>query len=135
MDKAIFQELLVQQKKKYIQLSEVLDVTIQMADAIEREDNVSVSMLIAMRQEPLLVIDEIQQAVGERLDSLPAGVSAHLQALLTGRGTETAAEEERALDAQCQMNFRLLSRIVMIDKRLSQKMGKDNSYYVKQKRN
>ena len=67
MDDKILQDLLVQQKKKYIQLTEVLNVTVQMADAVERDDNVSMSLLIAMRQEPLLLIDEIQQVVGERL--------------------------------------------------------------------
>lgn len=129
MDEAILQELLVQQKKKYIQLTEVLDVTIQMADAVERDDNVSVNLLIAMRQEPLLIIDEIQQVVGERLEPLPASMAAHLRALLTGRGTEAATTEESALDEQCKMNFRLLSRIVTIDKRLNQRVGKEQSYY------
>lgn len=129
MEEKILQELLVQQKKKYIQLTEVLNVTVQMADAVERDDNVSMSLLIAMRQEPLLVIDEIQQTVGERLESLPAGTAAHLRALLTGRGTEKAAPEEQTLDDQCQMNFRLLNRIVAIDKRLNKKVGKGQSYY------
>lgn len=129
MDEVILQDLLVQQKKKYIQLTEVLNVTIQMADAVERDDNVSMSLLIAMRQEPLLIIDEIQQVVGERLESLPASAGAHLRALLTGRGTEKAAPQESELDEQCQMNFRLLSRIVTIDKRLNQKVGKEQSYY------
>lgn len=129
MDDKILQDLLVQQKKKYIQLTEVLNVTVQMADAVERDDNVSMSLLIAMRQEPLLLIDEIQQVVGERLESLPAGTAAHLRVLLTGRGTEKAAPEEQALDDQCQMNFRLLNRIVMIDKRLNKKVGKGQSYY------
>lgn len=129
MEDKILQELLVQQKKKYIQLTEVLNVTVQMADAVERDDNVSMSLLIAMRQEPLLVIDEIQQVVGERLESLPAGTAAHLRALMTGRGLEKAAPEEQMLDEQCQMNFRLLDRIVMIDKRLNKKVGKEQSYY------
>ena len=129
MDDKILQDLLVQQKKKYIRLTEVLNVTVQMADAVERDDNVSMSLLIAMRQEPLLLIDEIQQVVGERLESLSAGTAAHLRALLTGRGTEKAAPEEQALDDQCQMNFRLLNRIVMIDKRLNKKVGKGQSYY------
>lgn len=129
MDEEILRDLLVQQKKKYIQLTEVLNVTIQMADAVERDDNVSMSLLIAMRQEPLLVIDEIQQVVGERLESLPASVAAHMRTLITGRGTEKATAEETALDEQCKMNFRLLNRIVTIDKRLNQKIGKEQSYY------
>lgn len=129
MDEEILRILLMQQKKKYIQLSEVLNITMQMADAVERDDHVSMSMLIAMRQEPLLIIDEIQQMVGERLESLPADMVTHLRRLLSGRGDEKPAPEEVALDEQCQMNFRLLSRIVTIDKRLNQKVGKEQSYY------
>ena len=129
MEDKILQELVVQQKKKYIQLTEVLNVTIQMADAMERDDNVSMGLLIAMRQEPLLIIDEIQQVIGERLESLPAAIAAHLRGVLSGRGTETPLAEETELDNQCQMNFRLLSRIVMIDKRLNQRLAKDQSFY------
>ena len=106
-----------------------MDITMQMAEAVDRGDNVSMSMLIAMRQEPLLMIDEIQQAVGEQLELLPAAEAVHMRALLTGRGTEAVAPQETALDEQCKMNFRLLSRIVTIDKRLNQKVGKDQSFY------
>ncbi len=129
MNEGILLDLLVQEKKKYVQLSEVLDVTMQMADAVERDDHVSVGMLIAMRQDPLLLIDEIQQAVGQRLDSLPVDTAEHLRKILSGHGTEEAAEEETMLDEQCKMNFRLLSRIVMVDKQLNRKIGKDKSFY------
>ncbi len=125
----ILRDLLVQQKKKYIRLSEVMDITMQMAEVVDRDDNVSMSMLIAMRQEPLLLIDEIQQAVRERLESLPADVAIHFHRLLLGRGDEEPAPEEKELDEQCKMNFRLLSRIVMIDKQLNRKVAKDQSFY------
>ncbi len=125
----ILRDLLMQQKKKYIQLSQVMDITMQMAEAIDRDDNVTIGMLVAMRQEPLLVIDEIEQAIGVQLDPLPADMAIHLRALLSGRGDELASAEEAMLDEQCKMNFRLLSRIVMIDKRVNQKIGKDQSFY------
>lgn len=129
MDDKILRVLLMQQKKKYIQLSEVMDITVQLAEALERDDQVAVSMLIAMRQEPLLIIDEIQKVIGERLESLPDDMAAHLRKLLCGRGDEKPAPDELELDEQCQKDFRLLNRIIAIDKRLNQKVGKENSFY------
>lgn len=125
----ILRDLLLQQKKKYIRLSEVMDITMQMAEAIDRDDNVTMSMLIAMRQDPLLLIDEIEQSVGQYLDSIPIETAEHLRKILSGRGTETVTSEETMLDEQCKMNFRLLSRIVMIDKQLNRKVAKDQSFY------
>lgn len=125
----ILPNLLMQQKKKYIQLSEVMDITMQMAEAIDRDDNVAMSMFVRMRQDPLLLLDEIEQSVGGLLESVPFETAEHLRKVLTGRGNEAVSPEEAMLDEQCKMNFRLLSRIVMIDKRLNQKVGKDQSFY------
>ena len=42
----------VQLKRIYAALNEALDLTRQLADAVDRDDQVSVRMLISMRQEP-----------------------------------------------------------------------------------
>ena len=48
-------ELTVLERKKYNYLTEVQDVTRQLAESLDRNDQVSARMLIAMRQEVRLI--------------------------------------------------------------------------------
>ncbi|MEI3361551.1 MAG: hypothetical protein V8R75_02680 [Oscillospiraceae bacterium] len=49
-------DLLMLEKKIYNSLNEVQDLTRQLAEALDRQDQVSVRMLLTMRQEPIDVI-------------------------------------------------------------------------------
>ena len=51
--------LLVQMKKRYTALNETYDLTRQMGDALDRNDQTSFAMLLAMRQEPILRLQEL----------------------------------------------------------------------------
>lgn len=122
-------ELLMQQKKKYVKLNEVLDLTIQLAEAVDRSDAISASMLIAMRQEPMNSLAEIEKATKELLEHFTGVQAQRLQKLLRGRAECQPEPNEKAIDEQCQRNFRLLSKIVALDRPLNRKIGKDKAYY------
>ena len=51
-------ELLVQLRKRYTALGEALDLTQQMADALDRDDRISFSLLLSMRQDVVLRLQE-----------------------------------------------------------------------------
>ena len=51
-------KLIVQLKKRYSLLTEIKDLTEQMSDALNRDDEVSFQMLLSMRQEPILYLKE-----------------------------------------------------------------------------
>ena len=61
MTKSDWMDLTVLERKKYNCLSEVLDLSQQLGEAMDRNDDVSVRMLVAMRQDPLLQL-QVQQA-------------------------------------------------------------------------
>ena len=42
----------VQLKRIYTALNEALDLTRQLADAVDRDDHIAAQMLVSMRQEP-----------------------------------------------------------------------------------
>jgi len=63
MTKGDWMDLTVLERKKYNYLSEVMDISRQMGDALDRNDQVSMRMLIAMRQDPILGLEEIKQAI------------------------------------------------------------------------
>ena len=43
----------VQLKRIYTALNEALDLTRQLADAVDRDDHIAAQMLVSMRQEPI----------------------------------------------------------------------------------
>ena len=61
MTKGDWLDLTVLERKKYNQLSEVMDLSRQLGEAMDRNDQVSLRMLISMRQEPILQLEELKR--------------------------------------------------------------------------
>ncbi len=120
-------ELIRQKKKQAVKLHEIEDYTIQLAQALDCKDNVSIKMVLSMRQEPILRIEEIDEEIKTWLGSLPEKTAIKYNELL--EGSEPESPEESALSEQVKMNRKLLERIVELDKRLSIRMGGKRSYY------
>ncbi len=119
--------MLLQKRKQMIRLNEVEDLTRQLGQALDRRDEVSVKMLIAMRQEPVLRLEEIEGEIRDRLESVPEETAIRLAELLNG--AEPGTPEEDALSAQVEKNRRLLERIVSLDKLMSTRVGGRYSFY------
>ncbi len=119
--------MLLQKRKQMIRLNEVEDLTKQLGQALDRRDEVSVKMIIAMRQEPILRLEEIEGEIRGRLESVPEETAIRLAELLNGAEPDTP--EEDALSAQVEKNRRLLERIVSLDKLISARVGGRYSFY------
>ncbi len=119
--------MLLQKRKQMMRLNEVEDLTKQLGQALDRRDEVSVKMLIAMRQEPILRLEEIEGEIRGRLESVPEETAIRLAELLNGAEPDTP--EEDALSAQVEKNRRLLERIVSLDKLISARVGGRYSFY------
>ena len=52
MEASILLDAHVQAKRIYNLLNEVMDVSRQMAEAVDRDDQVAIQMLVSMREEP-----------------------------------------------------------------------------------
>lgn len=120
---------LVQQKKLFSKLTDVATLTEQLAEAVGRSDEVSVQVVLSMRQEPLMHLVEIENGVRSGLLALTEEDAIEMSALLGG-GAPTSPLEQKLAD-QIAMNARLLERITALDKRISLKMGGSESYYNK----
>ena len=61
-------KLLVQLRKRYTALTEIYDLTVQMGEALDRDDGASFSMLLSMLQSPHLRrqdLDENNRRIGK----------------------------------------------------------------------
>ena len=127
MWKEELEKIRLKKRKQYLKLMEIMDLTGQLAQAADRRDEVSVKMLISMRQEPLLVLQETEGEIREGLLGMEDGDAIRLSQLLSG--AEGTSAEENALHEDIMRNRRLLEKIMELDKRVSMRMGGPRSFY------
>lgn len=120
-------DVLVLEKKMYAKLTEVLDLSEQLAEAVDRQDHVSIRMLLSMRQAPIFQLKEIDSNLRLKESDLEPERAAHYTDLLNGGQPESP--EEAPLAEQVSANRRLLQRVLELDQRVSQKMGGERSAY------
>ena len=129
MTKGDWLDLTVLERKKYNQLSEVMDLSRQLGEAMDRNDQVSVRMLLAMRQDPILHLEEVGRTGSARRGSLSEEDQERVSALLAG--AEPHSNEERIFLDQVGKTRRLLERVVELDRRISIRLAGENSFYKK----
>lgn len=127
MDATVLAKAQMQAKRIYILLNEVLDVSCQLAEALDRDDQVTVRMLVSMRNEPVRKLQQARKALEEQRDSLPSGEKARLAELLNGAAP--AVEEEKMLAGQVGANQRLLKQVLELDERINRKIAREKSIY------
>ena len=127
MTKHDWLDLTVLERKKYNLLSEVMDLSKQLGEAMDRNDGVSVRLLLAMRQEPLLQLQELKRTVGIKKENLSPEDRERVSAL--DQGAAPQGEEETTYQSQAGSARRLLERIVELDERLNRRIGGKDSFY------
>lgn len=131
MNKGDWLDLTVLERKKYNYLSEVMDLSQQLGEALDRNDSVSMRMLVAMRQDPLLQLQELKQAIEAKEASLLPAERERVSDLRQGAAPQ--GEEETTYHNQAGAARRLLERIVELDKRLNRRLAGEKSFYSQDK--
>ena len=129
MTKDDWLELTVLERKKYNYLVELQDLTGQLAENLDRNDQVSVRMLVAMRQDPVRLLAEVDNSGKIRLAALSEEDRRRAGELL--KEGQPRDDGERIFLEQAQKTRRLLEQVVAMDRRVSMKMAGENSFYYK----
>lgn len=129
MDSEVLDELFLKERHLYVKLTEFEDITIQLGQAVDRRDEVSVQMLLNMREDPACQLREIDQYLRRRLLELPEDDAIRGRELLEGAPQE--GPEEARLCAQVSQNQRLLKRCMELDRRISIRVDGNRSFYAK----
>jgi hypothetical protein len=128
MDQNCVTNALLLSKRVGILLHETLDLSQQLGEALDRNDQVSVKMLISMRAEPIHSLKTVDRALKDLEGSIADPKDRrHMKALLNGQ--EAHDENEQALTAQSESNANQLKRVLELDRRLNLKIGHEKSYY------
>lgn len=127
MSESDLMDLAVLERRKYNYLNEVLDLTRQLGEVMERRDEKSAKMVVAMRQDPILRLQEVDQIARERRESLDQEQKERLAALLAGAAPGNAGE--RTFQEQAGQARRLLEKVVDLDRRISLRLAGEESFY------
>ena len=131
MTKSDWMDLAVLERKKYNYLSEVMDLSRQLGEALDRNDDVSVRMLVSMRQDPILRLEEIKAAIGAKRDSMPPEEWERVNDL--NGGAQPRDEDETVYLNQVGSVRRILERVLELDQRLNRRMAGNDSFYAQKK--
>lgn len=118
-------------KTIYVRLNEVMDVSKQLAEALDRNDDVTARMLIGMRSDPIHRASEAKAALTALCSDLPPQDAQRLTALLNGAPPQSTGEQ--ALAAQLSSNEKLLKQVLVLDESLNLKVAREKSVYQKKR--
>lgn len=133
-EKQRLQQIAVLLQKRYNGLTEIETITNQLQEAMDYNDVVSIRMLIAMRQEEMDSIDQINASYRAFWDTLT-----EVQKKALKRGNVRMFSEDSAVLVQKiaeiqQKNTRLLERLVAQDQRVNRRLAGENSYYAQKEK-
>lgn len=127
MEAAQINKAYATEKKMYVLLNEAYDLTKQLADAVDREDRVTIQMTLAMRREPLKALHDARKSLEQQRDALGDEDARSLTELLNGAAAQR--QEEVNLAEQVAKNTRLLNRVLALDKEINLKFNREKSQY------
>ena len=122
-------DILVLAKRMGNLFAEVEDLTNQLAESVDRQDEVSIGLSTAMRAEPIKKLAEADHALREQLSELDAEDSVRIRAILNGESSAAQGEMEKMLAAQAVQNIRLHQRLMEKDQIVNRKITRDKSIY------
>ena len=127
MEASVLLDAHVQLKRIYTVLNECLDLTRQLADAVDRRDEVAIQLLVSMREEPVKKLRRANTALEYQQDALDPELGRQLGELL--KGGEPKDEAEIPLAKQASMNARLIQQVYELDKAVNLKLNREKSIY------
>lgn len=123
-----FAEILALEKRIYAKLNEVLGITRELAEAVDRQDRVCVQMLLADRQQPILELRDLDASARLKRCDLIGEDERQFDRLFSGGAAQSG--EERVLTDQLAANRRLLERAVELDRRVNRRICREKSCYL-----
>lgn len=117
----------VQARRMYHLLGEVMDLSRQLAQALDRGDEITVRMLLSMRAEPIQKLEQVRNALNQQVVKLGQEDGLHMALLL--QGEPPAGPEEEPLAEQVTVNRRLWQQVVELDRRISLSLSREKSPY------
>lgn len=117
----------VLERRKYNLLVEILEHSQQMGTAMDRNDETTFRMVLAMRQEPIGKLEGLKTEIADKLGALTKTEQVHMRKVLAGKTSSTKPEE--ALKLQGIATAEILEKVLVLDSRLNKRISGEQSVY------
>ena len=126
-------DIAINLRKKYNKINELLDTTHQMADCINRNDMVSFEILINMRTDILLEIEEINYIRQQLIEALEPKKAERVKYLMQkdAKISDNIPDEELKIYSSFMDCKSANEKLVAIDRIMNKKICGDKSFYKK----
>ena len=123
--------IVINLQKKYTKLNEIYNITKQMEESLYRDDYVALKMVMDMRTDVMLEVDEIDYEREALIDNLSETKKECVKsAMKKGFNQESSDYEPYVKINEIYMKInRTLENIINIDKLISLKISNENTYY------
>lgn len=122
-------ELVLCLRKKYTKLNEILDITKQLGESLNMEDEFSFKLMLNTRKDLMLETDSIDYKIDDILKSLSNNQRERINLCLKSKVIEEnllSKEEELARDIYTKSK-RLLEKTIALDDVITKKLKRQNS--------
>ena len=126
----LIQEILTGMQRRYRGMSEIERLTKELADTLSSGDRESAQLLLNMRQSEMEKVGDVDHALREMLHVLEPEKREYIAGLMNGNEQSGYdSPEEEKIVRMAEQTSRILERIIVVDRILSQKLAGKDSYY------
>lgn len=114
-------------------MNEIFRLTKELAESLQRDDRVSIQMLLEMRKEEMDKADSFQKSIKILVESTPVEMRTKLAIILDGRDcAELDIPEASIVTAATQEIRNTAKQTQTIDRVMSMKLAGEDSFYAQQ---
>lgn len=118
---------LVTERKMYTALTELLETTGELSEALSRQDQVSFQLYLGMRHDTLNQLAECKAILKKQCADLPEKEGNALRQILSGEAPQDGGAQRLA--DQVRRNRELWQKAVLADRLANQRLGGKKSFY------
>lgn len=122
--------ILISLQKKFNMANEIMNLTKELERAIYSNDEVSIKMLVSMRQDIIDLIDDIDNKNKHKIEGMPEDLAARINSIMTAQERPSQNDysdiENHILDAVKRIKT-LFKNIVVIDNVINKKLNVMNN--------
>ena len=124
-------QVMVLFQRRYNAICEVRRLTDELADALSRNDEVSVTMILGMRAEEMAMFDDCTGEIWQMCRHSSPETVQKIRRLITSELSEHAGEspEEKKVYEIRRKTQDVIDQLRIVDERLNRRMAGEKSYY------
>ena len=135
------QRVMILSYRKMTYLDEILRLTKEIGESLDRDDRVSVQLLLVSRQDEIEKLDQCRVQLHEEAGLLQGQELEEMETILKGQLDELSPEDAQLMgdggaffnlgkiNAYSKLSKKHLADIVILDKRMSSRLAGEDSFY------